>query len=107
MLCSQSRAQGSNLIALAVIAGIIAGAVSLVPLFAGLHATRRMEAQESAAGYLTPMLIALAGSFLILVLATLICVLAARPFVAPFAIAEAATLVIGALGFGIVRIVSK
>lgn len=95
------------MVALAVIAGIVAGAVSLLPMFAGLHATRRMDAQESAAGYLTPMLIALGGSFVILVLATLICVLAARAYVAPFVIAEAAALVVGALGFGMVRIVRK
>lgn len=95
------------MIALAIVAGVIAGVIALLPFFAGLRATKRMDAQESAAGYLTPLLIALAGSFIVLVLATLICVLAARAFVAPFVIAEAAALVVGALGFGIVRLVRK
>lgn len=92
---------------LAVIAGIVAGALSLVPMYAGLHSTKRMDAQKSAAGYLTPVLLAVGGSFVILALATVLCVVAARPYVVPFGLAEACTLVVAALGFGIVKALRK
>ena len=92
---------------LAIILGVLAAALSLVPMYAGLHSTRRMDAQKSAAGYLTPMLLAVGGSFVILALATVLCAVAARPLVVPFALAEAVTLVVAALGYGIIKALSK
>lgn len=92
---------------LAVIAGVLAGAVSLVPMFAGLRLTRRMDAQSSAAGYLTPMLLAVGGSFVFLALATVLCVVIAREYVVPFALSEACTLVVAALGYGVARALRK
>lgn len=93
--------------AMAIIAGVLAGVVSLVPMYAGIHATKRMDAQSSAAGYLTPVLLAVGGSFIVLALATVICVVAARPYVVPFALAEACTLVVVALGYGIAKAIRK
>ena len=93
--------------AIAIIAGILAGAISLVPMFAGVRSAKRMDAQNSAAGYLTPVLLAVGGSFIILALATVICVVAARAYVVPFALAEACTLVVAALGYGIAKAIRK
>lgn len=93
--------------AIAIIAGILAGVLSLVPMYAGIHSTKRMEAQSTAAGYLTPVLLAVGGSFIVLALATVICVVVARPVVVPFALAEACTLVVAALGYGIIKAVRK
>lgn len=93
--------------AIAVILGILAGVLALLPMYAGLRATRRMDAQASAAGYMTPVLLAIGGSFIVLAFATVICVVAARSVVVPFVLAEAGTLVVVALGFGIVRAVRK
>lgn len=93
--------------ALAIIVGVFAGALSLIPMYAGLHSTRHMDAQKSAAGYLTPMLLAVGGSFVILALATVLCVVVARPQVVPFGLAEACTLVVAALGYGISKAMRK
>lgn len=92
---------------LAIVAGVIAGVVSLVPMAVGSHSVKRMDAQNSAAGYLTPMLLAVGGSFIILLLATVACVVVARPYVAPFALAEAGTLAVAALGYGIAKAIRK
>ena len=93
--------------AIAIIAGILAGLVSLVPMWAGVRSAKRMDAQQSAAGYLTPVLLAVGGSFVVLALATVICVVAARSSVVPFALAEACTLVVAALGYGIAKAIRK
>lgn len=93
--------------AIAIIAGILAGLVSLVPMWAGVRSAKRMDAQESAAGYLTPVLLAVGGSFVVLALATVICVVVARSSVVPFALAEACTLVVAALGYGIAKAIRK
>lgn len=93
--------------AIAVIAGVFAGALSLLPMWAGMRSARRMDAQSSAAGYLTPVLLAVGGSMVILALATVICAVAFRGVVVPFALAEACTLVVVALGYGIAKAVRK
>lgn len=93
--------------AIAIIAGILAGLLSLVPMWAGVHSAKRMDAQQTAAGYLTPVLLAVGGSFIILALATVICVVVARSSVVPFALAEACTLVVAALGYGIAKAIRK
>lgn len=93
--------------AIAIIAGILAGLVSLVPMWAGVRSAKRMDAQQSAAGYLTPVLLAVGGSFVVLALATVICVVVARSSVVPFALAEACTLVVVALGYGIAKAIRK
>lgn len=93
--------------AIAIIAGILAGLIGLVPMWAGVRSAKRMDAQQSAAGYLTPVLLAVGGSFVILALATVICVVVARSSVAPFALAEACTLIVAALGYGIAKAIRK
>mgnify|MGYP006976544906 CR=1 FL=1 len=93
--------------AIAIIAGILAGLVSLVPMWAGVRSAKRMDAQQSAAGYLTPVLLAVGGSFVVLALATVICVVVARSSVVPFALAKACTLVVAALGYGIAKAIRK
>ena len=93
--------------AIAIIAGILAGAVSLVPMFAGLHSTKHMDAQQSPIGYLTPVLLAIGGSFIILALATVVCAVVARSSVVPFALTEACTLVLATLGYGIAKAFRK
>lgn len=92
---------------LAIVAGVFAAALSLVPMYAGLRSARRMDAQKSAAGYLTPVLLAVGGSFVILALATVLCVVVARPSVVYFGLAEAVTLVVAALGYGVVKALRK
>lgn len=93
--------------ALAIVIGILAGGLAAVPLFAGLRLTRNMGAQASAAGYLTPVLLALGGSFVVLVFATAICVIAARPVIVPFVLAEAGALIVIAFVFGIMKALRK
>lgn len=92
---------------LAAIAGVLAGCIGLIPMWAGLQSAKRMDAQGSAAGYATPVLLAVGGSFVVLALATALCVVFARPYVVPFALAEACVLVVTALGYGIVKAIRK
>lgn len=93
--------------AIAVIAGILVGAMSALLLYAGLRYTKRLDAQSSAVGYLTPALASVGGSFIVLAFATLLCVIVARPYVGPFVIAEACTLVVAALGYGVTLVIRK
>ena len=92
---------------LPVVLGVLVGVLALLPMYAGLRVTKRMDAQEGAAGYMTPVLLAIGGSFIVLAFATVVCAVAARSVVAPFVLAEAGTLIVAALGFGIVRAVRK
>lgn len=89
--------------ALAVIAGVFSGAVCLALMFAGIFMTKRMGAQSSAAGYVTPILVSVGGSLVVLALSTVVCVVVARDYLLPFAVAEACTLVVVALGYGIAK----
>lgn len=92
---------------LGVVLGIVVGVVSFLPLLAGLRRVKQMEAQSSAAGYVGPALLSVAASFVILLGAAIVCALVAHDVALPFAIAEIVTLVVGALGYGIARIVRK
>ena len=91
----------------AVIAGILAGIASFLPLYAGLRRARTMDAQSQAAGYLAPLLLPVGGSVVILAVCTVLCVVVARAMALPFVLAEGGTLVVAAIGFGIARAVRK
>lgn len=93
--------------ALAIGIGVLVGILAFLPMVAGLRVTKRMDAQASAAGYMTPVLLALGGSFIVLVFATVICAVAARPVIVPFVLAEAGALIVIAFVFGIVKALRK
>lgn len=93
--------------AFAVIVGVLVGLLAFLPMYAGLRVSKRMDASTSAASYLTPVLLAIGGSFVVLVFATAICVIAARAVLVFFALAEAGTLIAAALGYGIARALRK
>ena len=92
---------------LAIVLGIVAGIASFAPLYVGLKRSRTMDAQSSAIGYLSPLLLKAAASIVVLVICTALCIVVARSMALPFVVSEAAVLIVCALGFGIVRIVSN
>ncbi|MGI6045968.1 MAG: hypothetical protein ACOYCA_03905 [Eggerthellaceae bacterium] len=94
-------------IALVIVLGILAGAVSFLPLYRALLRARTLGVRQSAVGYLGPLLAAVAGSTVLLIAFTVICVVVAKPYAIPFVIAEGLTLAITAVVVGLVRFRSK
>ena len=92
---------------LAVVLGLVAGLLGFLPLFAGIRVVARMDAQSSAVGYLTPVLLALGGSLVILAFATIACVAVARSLALYFVLAEAGMLIGVTLVFGFVKALRK
>ena len=91
----------------AVVLGLLAGLLGGLPLVLGIRVVNGMDAQNSAAGYLTPVLLALGGSLVVLAFATILCVAVAREFALPFVLAEAAALIVAALVFGFAKALRK
>ena len=90
-------------LALAIVLGILVGFLSLLPLYAGIRVVERIGAQQTSAGYLGPVLLAVGGSIIILAFATIICAVMARSYIGPFVLAEAGTLIVATLVFGFVK----
>lgn len=93
--------------ALTILLGVLSAAIAVCPMYAGLRVSERMDAQRSASGYLTPVLLAVGGSIVILTIATFICMTAARESLLVFTFAESCTLVMAGLGFGTARALHK
>lgn len=85
---------------LAVCLGLLAGLCACIPLVLGIRVVRTMDASSSAAGYLTPVLLALGGSVVVLAFATMVVMLVAEALAMVFVLAEAGALIVGALAFG-------
>ena len=98
---------GGCRMALAIVLGVVCGLLGVLPLYAGTHIVNRMDAQKSAAGYLTPVLLALGGSIIVLAFATVVCVAVARSLALYFVLAEAGAIIVAALVYGFYRALRK
>lgn len=91
---------------IAVLLGVISGALAFVPLFLGLRASRKVT-QTSNFGHAAILLLAVLASFLILAITAALCINFARDVVLPFVVAEALALSVSAIAFGLYRQVKK
>ncbi len=87
--------------ALAIIIGAVMGVIGFLPLFGGLRLSRRVP--SSNLGMLGACLIGLFTSFIILMVAALVCISVARAETLPFVLSEAIALSISAIIYGIVK----
>ncbi len=92
--------------AVAIVLGVLAGAVGFMPLAFGLRMTKRTN-EASNFGPMAILMLCLLVSFVILFAAAILCVTLARDFALPFALAEAVSLCVVTIGFGVSRIIRK
>lgn len=90
----------------AVVLGVVAGVVGFLPMFAGLRLSRRVGS-SSVMSQFTPCLVGVVVSFLVLGGAAAVCVSVARPVSLPFVFAEAVTLCVVAIFYGVKKMLGK
>ena len=86
---------------LAVVIGIVVGLLSCAPYKLGLSRQRTISAKSNL-GYMGWFFISVLLSFVILLVSILVCVVVAREFLLPFAIAAIAVMVIGVVVVSII-----
>ena len=84
--------------AVAIVLGALSGIVGFLPLFGSLQLAKRAT-KTSNLGHMV--------SFLLLFATAFACILLARDFALPFALAEVLALIVVAIGFGVMRLVRK
>ena len=89
--------------AIAIVCGVIAGAVGFVPLLIGLRLTRRVTATSNF-GYMSILIISLIVSFAVMFAFAGLCVAFARDLAMPFVLSEAVALSVVAIAFGFARL---
>jgi len=89
----------------ALVLGIIAGAISFLPLLAAVKAARHITATSNLS-HASALILALVGSSIVLFGSAAACIALSRDNALTFALGEALGLCVSALGFGIWRAVS-
>lgn len=88
-------------LAIAIVVGLLVGAVGFIPTIKLSTRMRRMMAEKNGVGSVGLLLLSLAVSFLIMLIAILICANLARDVLLPFVLALAVGLSVTAIVFGI------
>lgn len=86
---------------IAIVVGLLVGAVGFIPTIKLSTRMRRMMAEKNGVGSVGLLLLSLAVSFLIMLIAILICANLARDVLLPFVLALAVGLSVTAIVFGI------
>lgn len=92
--------------AVAIVLGALSGIVGFLPLFGSLQLAKRAT-KTSNLGHMGSLLLGALVSFLLLFATAFACILLARDFALPFALAEVLALIVVAIGFGVMRLVRK
>lgn len=87
---------------LAAVIGAAVGVLGFLPLYAGLRLARRAT-KSSNLGQMGACVLGIGASFIILLVATIVCMAVARPFTLPFVLAEAIALSASAISYGIAK----
>lgn len=90
----------------AIIVGILVGTLSFTPLIASIRLARKAS-PTSNLGHAGALMLGVLLSFVILAATLVICLLAFREYVVPFAAAEAGALLVFATVFGFMRQVRR
>ena len=91
---------------LAAVLGVVVGACAFLPLIAGMRLARKAT-PTSNIGHAGGLLLGVLGSFVILAVGVVVCIVAARPVAVPFVLGEAGAPVVAAVAFVITRMVRK
>lgn len=90
----------------AVIIGVVVGFLGFMPLIAGLNLARKATATSNL-GEAGGLLLGVLGSFSVIIVPAIICIVVARDMTVPMVLAEAATLVVTAAAYGVMRLVKR
>lgn len=90
----------------AIILGLIVGAVGFLPLIGGANLARKAT-PTSNFGHAGALLLGVFGSFAIIVVPMIVCIAFFRDVAVPMVLAEAAALIVVAVVYGIMRMVRK
>lgn len=90
----------------AILVGVIVGALSFVPLMKGMDLARKAT-PTSNFGHAGALLLGVLISFVILAVAVVLCIVFFRDLVLPFALAEVGALIVAAVAFGISRMIYR
>jgi len=91
---------------LAIALGLVCGIIGFLPLTLGLKLAKKAT-PTSNFGHASSLLLGVLLSFLLLAGGVFVCIFVARDLALPFVLAEAAGLVLFALGYGIYKRLHK
>ena len=89
--------------ALAIVLGLLAGAVGFAPLVFGLHRVKHMT-DSGNLGHMGVLMLCLIASFVLMFVFAVICITVNRDAALPFVLSEAGALSLTAIGFGVSRL---
>lgn len=95
------RDTGEDLI-IAIIGGLLSGVIGFLPLLIGLRMTKKVTTTSNF-GHMSILIISLVISFIIMFALAMLCVTFARDYALPFVLAEAVSLSVVAIVFGVTR----
>ncbi len=84
----------------AIVCGVLAGVIGFVPLFIGLRKTRKVPLTDNF-GRMSILFVALLISFVVMLIAAVLCASLAYDVAMPFVLAEALSLSASAIIFGV------
>ena len=90
----------------AIVVGIVVGVGCFAPLIFGMNKAR-MATPTSNFGHAGSLLLGVLISFVVLAVATVVCVKFFRDLTVPFAMAEAGGLIVAAIVFGVTKQLRK
>ena len=90
----------------AIVVGIVVGVGCFAPLIFGMNKAR-MATPTSNFGHAGSLLLGVLISFVVLAVATVVCVKFFRDLTVPFAMAEAGGLIVAAIVFGVMKQLRK
>lgn len=90
----------------AIIIGVVVGVGCFAPLIYGMNKAR-MATPTSSFGHAGSLLLGVLISFVVLAVATIVCVKFFRDLAVPFTVAEAAGLIAAAVAFGVTKQLRK
>ena len=90
----------------AIVLGIVVGALAFLPLIGGMNLARKAT-PTSNVGHAGGLLLGVLGSFAILAVAVVVCIVAFRPYVLAFTLAEVGALTVAAIVFGVSRMIRR
>ena len=90
----------------AALLGVIVGVAAFAPLVVGMRLARNAT-PTSNIGHSGGLLLGVLGSFVILAVGVVVCIIVARPVAVPFVLGEAGALVVAAIVFGVSRMIRR
>ncbi|MEG0071132.1 MAG: hypothetical protein RR381_04455 [Raoultibacter sp.] len=89
-----------------VILGVVLGILGFLPLFGSLQLAKRATTTSNLS-HASALMLGVLVSFIVLAGALIICAVAARDMVLPFALGEIITLLVATITYGVYKLVRK